>query len=180
MALLDILHHPDPRLRKKAAPVAAVDDTIRQLSDDMLETMYSARGIGLAATQVNVQQRVVVIDLSEDNNQPLVLINPEILHKEGSIEYEEGCLSVPEYYEKVTRAERIRFAALNRAGERYEMDADGLLAVCVQHELDHLEGKLFVDYLSALKQQRVRKKLEKMARQQPTPRAETPAQANAE
>lgn len=180
MALLDILHHPDPRLRKKAVAVAVVDDEIRQLTDDMLETMYSARGIGLAATQVNVQQRIVVIDLSEDSTQPLVLINPEIVHKEGSIEYEEGCLSVPEYYEKVTRAECIRFTALDRAGERYEMEADGLLAVCVQHELDHLEGKLFVDYLSTLKQQRVRKKLEKMARQQAAQRTESPAQVGAE
>ncbi len=166
MALLDILHHPDPRLRKKAAPVETVDDSIRQLVDDMLETMYAARGIGLAATQVNVHKRVVVMDLSEAKDQALVLINPEILHKEGKVESEEGCLSVPDYYEKVTRAERIRFAALNRDAERFEMEADGLLAVCIQHELDHLVGKLFVDYLSALKQQRVRKKMEKMARQQ--------------
>ncbi|MEZ5537241.1 MAG: peptide deformylase [Thiolinea sp.] len=166
MALLEILHHPDPRLRKKAAPVQAVDEQIQQLVEDMLETMYYAHGIGLAATQVNVHQRVVVIDLSEDKNEPMCFINAEILSKEGSVEHEEGCLSVPEYYEKVTRAERIRVRALDRKGEAFEMDADGLLAICIQHELDHLEGKLFVDYLSSFKQQRVRKKLEKMKRQQ--------------
>lgn len=166
MALLEILHHPDPRLRKKAAPVTEVGGSIKQLVDDMFETMYDARGIGLAATQVNVHQRVVVIDLSEDKSEPQCFINAEILSKEGSVEHEEGCLSVPEYYEKVTRAERIRIRALDRNGERFEMDADGLLAICIQHELDHLDGKLFVDYLSALKQQRVRKKLEKLKRQQ--------------
>lgn len=167
MALLEILHHPDPRLRKKATAVEGVDDQVRQLLDDMLETMYSAKGIGLAATQINVQKRVVVIDLSEEKNQPLVLINAEILEKSGEVEYEEGCLSVPEYYDKVTRAEKIKVRALNRDGETFELETDGLLAICIQHELDHLEGKLFVDYLSTLKQQRVRKKLEKQARQQP-------------
>jgi peptide deformylase len=166
MALLEILHHPDPRLRKKAADVAAVDEQIKQLVADMFETMYEARGIGLAATQINFHQRVVVIDLSEDKTEPLCFINAEILSKEGSVEHEEGCLSVPDYYEKVTRAERIRVKALDRNGEPFEMDADGLLAICIQHELDHLEGKLFVDYLSNLKQQRVRKKLEKLKRQQ--------------
>lgn len=166
MALLEILHHPDIRLRKKAAPVTAVDETIRQLVDDMFETMYDAHGIGLAATQINVHQRVVVIDLSEEKDEPLCFINAEILSKEGSVEHEEGCLSVPEYYEKVTRAEKIRVKALDKEGNSFEMDADGLLAICVQHELDHLDGKLFVDYLSSLKQQRVRKKLEKLKRQQ--------------
>ncbi|MEZ5479842.1 MAG: peptide deformylase [Thiolinea sp.] len=167
MAVLEILHHPDSRLRKKAAPVVAVDDPIRQLVDDMLETMYDAKGIGLAATQVNEHQQVIVIDLSEEKNEPLCLINAEILEKSGSIEHEEGCLSVPDYYERVTRAEHIRVRALDRDGQTFEMDADGLLAVCIQHEMDHLEGKLFVDYLSTLKQQRVRKKLEKLKRQQP-------------
>lgn len=176
MALLEILHHPDPRLRKKAAPVAAVDATVTQLVDDMFETMYNARGIGLAATQINVHQRVVVIDLSEENNEPLCFINAEILSKEGEVVHEEGCLSVPDYYEKVTRAEKIRVKALDKEGTEFEMDADGLLAICIQHELDHLDGKLFVDYLSSLKQQRVRKKLEKLKRQQ----AEAPSKANAE
>ena len=166
MALLEILHHPDVRLRKKAVPVKQVDERITQLVDDMFETMYDARGIGLAATQINVHERVVVIDLSEEKDEPLCFINAEIVSKEGKIEHEEGCLSVPEYYEKVERAERIRVKALNREGEAFEMDADGLLAVCIQHELDHLDGKLFVDYLSSLKQQRVRKKLEKMKKQQ--------------
>ena len=166
MALLEILHHPDPRLRKKATPVETVDEKTAQLVDDMLETMYAANGIGLAATQVNVHRRVVVIDLSEEKNEPLCLINAEILSKEGTMEHEEGCLSVPEYYEKVTRAECIRVRALDKQGESYEMDAEGLLAVCIQHELDHLDGKLFVDYLSSLKQKRVRKKLEKMKKQQ--------------
>ena len=166
MALLEILHHPDARLRKKAVPVQQVDERITQLVDDMFETMYDARGIGLAATQINVHERVVVIDLSEEKDDPLCFINAEILSKEGKIEHEEGCLSVPEYYEKVERAERIRVKALDREGKEFEMDADGLLAVCIQHELDHLDGKLFVDYLSSLKQQRVRKKLEKMKKQQ--------------
>ena len=165
MALLEILHHPDARLRKKAVPVQQVDERIAQLVDDMFETMYDAKGIGLAATQINVHERVVVIDLSEEKDEALCFINAEILSKEGKMEHEEGCLSVPEYYEKVERAERIRVRALNRQGEEFEMDADGLLAVCIQHELDHLDGKLFVDYLSSLKQQRVRKKLEKMKRQ---------------
>lgn len=168
MAILEILHHPDPRLRKKASPVAVVDEKTRELMDNMLETMYAAKGIGLAATQVNIQQRVVVIDLSEEKNEPLYLVNAEILHKEGQIEHEEGCLSVPEYYEKVTRAERVKVRALGRDGQSFELEADGLLAVCIQHELDHLDGKLFVDYLSQLKQQRVRKKMEKLSRQPPT------------
>ena len=157
MAKLEILHHPDPRLRKKAAPVAHVDDTIRHIVESMFETMYANQGIGLAATQVNIHQRIITLDISENKDAPLCLINPEILHKEGQIEHEEGCLSVPDYYEKVTRAERIRVRALTPAGDVFEQDADELLAICIQHEMDHLEGKLFVDYLSTLKQQRARK-----------------------
>lgn len=171
MAILDILHFPDPRLRNKAKPVAQVDDSIRRLIDDMLETMYQAPGIGLAATQVNVAKRVVVIDLSEEKNQPLCLVNPEIIEKDGEEQMEEGCLSVPGVYEMVKRANLIRVRALGRDGAAFEMEAEGLLAVCMQHELDHLEGKLFVDYLSSLKRQRIRKKLEKESRQQDTPGA---------
>lgn len=171
MAILDILHFPDPRLRNKAKPVALVDDSIRRLIDDMLETMYQAPGIGLAATQVNVAKRVVVIDLSEEKDQPLCLINPEILEKDGEEQKEEGCLSVPGVYETVKRANHIRLRALGRDGIPFEMEADDLLAVCIQHELDHLEGKLFVDYLSSLKRQRIRKKLEKESRQQDAPQA---------
>jgi peptide deformylase len=164
MAILDILHFPDPRLRTKAKPVAVVDDAVRRLIDDMFETMYEAPGIGLAAIQVNVPQRVIVVDISEDRSTPLALVNPEILTKEGVEEMDEGCLSVPGIYDKVQRAERIRFRALDRNGEPLERDADGLLAVCIQHEIDHLDGKLFVDYLSNLKRQRIRKKLEKEQR----------------
>jgi len=164
MATLEILHFPDPRLRTRAAPVALVDNQLRTLVDDMLETMYAAPGIGLAATQVNVHKRVVVIDLSKEQNQRLVLINPEITDKQGVEEMEEGCLSVPGVYERVERADRIRVRALNREGQVFELDADGLLAVCIQHEIDHLDGKLFVDYLSQLKRQRIRKKLEKQRR----------------
>jgi peptide deformylase len=173
MAILDILHFPDPRLRNKAKPVAQVDDAIRRLLDDMLETMYQAPGIGLAATQVNVAQRVVVIDISEDKNEPLCLINPEILEKQGVEEMEEGCLSVPGVFEPVSRANQIRVRALDREGNTFEMEAEGLLAVCIQHELDHLEGKLFVDYLSSLKRQRIRKKLEKESRQPAAPATDT-------
>lgn len=169
MAILDILHFPDPRLRNRAKAVSVVDETIGRLIDDMLETMYQAPGIGLAATQVNVAKRVVVIDISEEKNQPLCLINPEILEKEGVEQMEEGCLSVPGIYELVTRANQIRLRALDRAGKPFEMAAEGLLAVCIQHELDHLEGKLFVDYLSSLKRQRIRKRLEKEGRQQDEP-----------
>lgn len=161
MALLEILEYPDPRLRTVAAPVTVVDETVRKLVDDMLETMYAAPGIGLAATQVDVHQRVLVLDISEDRSDPLVLINPEILEQSGVIKNDEGCLSVPEIYEAVERAERIRVKAMNRAGETVEMEAEGLLAVCIQHEMDHLEGKLFVDYLSAIKRQRLKKKLAK-------------------
>jgi peptide deformylase len=165
MAILDILHFPDPRLRNKAKPVTQVDDRVRKLVDDMFETMYQAPGIGLAAIQVNAPLRVITIDISEERDQPLALINPEILEKDGIEEMDEGCLSVPGVYEKVRRADHIRFRALNRDGEPFEMEAEGLLAVCVQHEIDHLDGKLFVDYLSSLKRQRIRKKLEKEARQ---------------
>ena len=165
MALLDILHFPDPRLRNRARPVPQVDESVRRLVDDMFETMYQAPGIGLAATQVNDSRRVVVIDVSEDRSEPLCLINPEILAKEGVEEMDEGCLSVPGIYEKVTRANQIMVRALDRNGETLEFEAEGLVAVCIQHELDHLDGKLFIDYLSKLKRQRIRKKLEKESRQ---------------
>jgi len=161
VSLLNILEFPDQRLRKKAAPVAEVNSDIRRLVDDMFETMYEARGVGLAATQVNVQQRVIVMDTSEEKDTPVCYINPEIIAKEGVEESEEGCLSVPGFFEKVKRAERITVKALNRDGETFELEADDLLAVCIQHEIDHLEGKLFVDYLSPLKRQRIKKKLEK-------------------
>lgn len=161
MALLNILHFPDPRLRTKAQPVHAVDDAIRRQIRDMFETMYTAPGIGLAATQVDFHQRIIVIDVSEDKSQPLTLINPELLSQEGEQQYDEGCLSVPGFYEPVDRAAKIRIRALNEQGETFEMDAEGLLAVCIQHEMDHLEGKLFVDYLSEMKRQRIRKKLVK-------------------
>ncbi|MGD8998914.1 MAG: peptide deformylase [Granulosicoccaceae bacterium] len=161
MAKLDILHYPDPRLRTAARPVAEVDDRIRQLVADMLETMYAAPGIGLAATQVNVHERVLVLDISEDRSAPRVFINPEIIAAEGHEVMEEGCLSVPGVYDNVERADRIRVRALNEHGETFELDADGLLAVCIQHEIDHLDGKVFVDYLSPLKQQRIIKKLQK-------------------
>jgi peptide deformylase len=162
MSQLTILHFPDPRLRQVAAPVAEVNDEIRTLIDDMLETMYEAPGIGLAAVQVNVLQRVIVIDISEDKSDPRVLINPEILDRSGTEKMEEGCLSVPGIYEPVTRAEWIRVRYLDREGATVEEEIDGLLAVCIQHEMDHLEGKLFVDYLSELKRNRIRKKLEKL------------------
>ncbi|PHS71602.1 MAG: peptide deformylase [Methylophaga sp.] len=166
MALLNILHFPDPRLRKKAKPITKVTDDIQKLADDMLETMYDAPGIGLAANQVNVQKRIIVLDISEDKDQPLILINPEILVREGERESEEGCLSVPEAYELVTRADKVRITALNANGNTIEFDADDLLATCIQHEIDHLDGKLFVDYLSNLKRQRIRKRLEKQQKQQ--------------
>jgi len=161
MALLDILTFPDARLRRTAEPVEQVNDEIRGLIDDMLETMYAAPGIGLAAIQVNVPQRVIVIDISEAHDSPLCLVNPEILDRQGDEEMDEGCLSVPGFFETVRRAERIRVRALDRDGEPFELDADGLLAVCIQHEIDHLDGRLFVDHISSLKRQRIRKKLEK-------------------
>ena len=166
MALLPILRYPDPRLHTVAKPVEAVDDRIRQLVRDMAETMYDAPGVGLAATQVDVHERVIVIDVSEEGNELRVFINPEILEKSDEIQvYEEGCLSVPGVYDKVERAARIRVRALNEKGESYEFDAEGLLAVCVQHEMDHLMGKVFVEYLSPLKQNRIRTKLRKQERE---------------
>ncbi|HEX2668226.1 MAG TPA: peptide deformylase [Gammaproteobacteria bacterium] len=165
MALLDILHFPDPRLRIKAQPVAEVTDRHRRLIADMLETMYAAPGIGLAAVQVGVGERVIVVDVSDNSDQPLAFINPEILSKEGTEVMQEGCLSVPGVYEDVERAERIRVRARDRDGRPMEFDADGLLAVCIQHEIDHLDGKLFVDYLSDLKRQRIRKRIEKEERE---------------
>ena len=168
MAQLQILEFPDPRLRTRAQPVTEVDAALRTLIDDMFETMYAAPGIGLAATQVNVAKRLLVIDLSERHDQPLVLINPEVLAREGVEETEEGCLSVPGYFEKVTRAEKIRVRALDRDGKPLDFEADGLLAVCIQHEIDHLDGKLFVDYLSELKRTRIRKKLEKERKERGT------------
>jgi peptide deformylase len=164
MARLNILHFPDPRLRKRALPVETVDESVRSLVNDMLETMYAAPGIGLAATQVNVQKRIVVMDVSEEKNQPLAFINPMILERTGETETDEGCLSVPGFYDTVRRAERVRVSALDRDGEPFELDASGLLAVCIQHEIDHLDGKLFVDYLSMLKRDRIRRKLEKQSR----------------
>lgn len=168
MTQLQILEFPDPRLRTRAQPVTEVDAALRTLIDDMFETMYAAPGIGLAATQVNVAKRLLVMDLSERHDQPLVLINPEVLAREGVEETEEGCLSVPGYFEKVTRAEKIRVRALDRNGEPLDFEADGLLAVCIQHEIDHLDGKLFVDYLSELKRTRIRKKLEKERKERGT------------
>ena len=163
MALLPILHYPDARLHKKAKPVAVVDDRIRRIVRDMAETMYAAPGIGLAATQVDIHERIVVIDVSENNDDLLVLINPVITWKSEETQvYEEGCLSVPGIYDEVKRAARIKVEATNEQGERYEFDAEGILAVCVQHELDHLEGKVFVEYLSPLKQSRIKTKLRKL------------------
>ncbi len=161
MPKLEILHFPDERLRTRAKPVENIDDSIRQLVDDMFETMYDAPGIGLAATQVNVHKRVIVIDVSHEKNEPLCLINPEIIAKDGIEEREEGCLSVPGIYETVVRADHIKVRALDRDGNPFELETGDLLAVCIQHEMDHLEGKLFVDYLSALKRNRIKKKLEK-------------------
>lgn len=165
MAKLPILEFPDPRLRTVAKPVAQVDDAVRRLVDDMFETMYDAPGIGLAATQVDVHLRLLVLDVSEDKNRPMVFINPEIIESEGSQVYQEGCLSVPGIYADVKRADRVRVRALDREGKAFEVDAGGLLAVCVQHEMDHLAGKVFVDYLSPLKREQVRKKLAKQHRE---------------
>jgi len=161
MSKLEILSFPDDRLRTKAKKVLQVNNKVRQLIDDMFETMYDAPGIGLAATQVDVHQRIVVIDVSKEKDQPLCLINPEIIEKDGEEECEEGCLSVPGIYDTVQRAEHIKVRALDRDGNAFELETGDLLAVCIQHELDHLKGKLFVDYLSPLKRQRIRKKLEK-------------------
>ena len=164
MARLNILEYPDPRLHKIAAPVAVVNGEIRQLLNDMAETMYAAPGVGLAATQVDVHKRVIVIDVSETKNELITLINPEIVASEGEEENEEGCLSVPGYYDRVRRAARIRVRALGADGLQFERDADGLLAVCIQHEMDHLIGKVFVEYLSPLKQQRLKSKARKRQR----------------
>ena len=167
MALLDILEFPDPRLRTKARPVAPeqIDDAFRALVDDMLETMYAAPGIGLAATQVDVHQRFMVIDVSEDKNQPLLFVNPEILDRQGSQVYQEGCLSVPGIFADVERADQITVRALDRDGQPFEITTDGLLAVCIQHEIDHLDGKVFIDYLSPLRREMVRKRLAKAQRE---------------
>ena len=165
MAVLTILEYPDPRLRTRAKPVAAVDARVRQLIEDMFETMYGAPGVGLAATQVDVHERVLVLDVSQERNEPLALVNPEILTRDGVAEGEEGCLSVPGIFDLVDRAARITVRALDGDGKPFELAAEGLLAVCIQHEMDHLEGKLFVDYLSELKRTRIRKKLEKERRE---------------
>ena len=166
MAILEILEYPDPRLRTIAKPVNEVNEQIRTLIDDMFETMYDAPGIGLAATQVNHHIQLIVMDLSEDRSEPRVFINPEITILEGEPEkMQEGCLSVPGFYEDVERIEHVLIKALDRNGDAFELEATGLLAVCIQHEMDHLNGKLFVDYLSALKRNRIKKKLEKVHRQ---------------
>lgn len=165
MAILSILHYPDKRLRTVAKPVVTVDDSIKQLVADMFETMYAAPGIGLAATQVDRHQQVIVIDISEDKDQPLCLINPEIIAEEGRESCDEGCLSVPDIYETVERSEKITVKALDQNGDEYSLQADELLAVCIQHEMDHLKGKLFVDYLSPLKMQRIKKRLLKAQRE---------------
>jgi peptide deformylase len=164
MAIRTILHYPDPRLRQVAHPVTTVNDEIRQLVDDMAETMYAAPGIGLAAVQINVAQRVVVIDVSEGRNALQVFINPQIIERDGKQVFEEGCLSVPGVFAEVERARHIRVRALDRNGQPFELEAEALLATCIQHELDHLDGKVFVDYLSRLKQTRIRKKIEKQER----------------
>jgi peptide deformylase len=164
MAILDVLRFPDEKLRTVAKKIEKIDKSITSLISDMFDTMRDENGIGLAATQVNVHKRLVVMDVSENQDEPLVFINPEITHKEGKTISEEGCLSVPNNYAQVERAEKITVTALDKAGEPFTLDADGLLAICIQHELDHLKGKLFVDYLSPLKRQRIKTKLEKEAR----------------
>ncbi|WP_308825243.1 peptide deformylase [Sodalis praecaptivus] len=164
MSLLQVLHYPDERLRKVAKPVADVNDAIRRIVDDMFETMYAEEGIGLAATQVDIHQRIIVIDVSENRDQRLVLINPELLEKSGETGIDEGCLSIPDQRGFVPRAEKVKVRALDRDGNSFELEADDLLAICIQHEMDHLVGKLFVDYLSPLKRQRIRQKMEKLAR----------------
>lgn len=166
MPILEIIEFPDTRLRTKAKPVNQVTDLHRQLAEDMIETMYEAPGIGLAATQVNVHERVIVVDVSEEQNAPVVFINPEFEILGEDIEYQEGCLSVPGFYETIVRSDKIRVKALDEMGEPFELIAEGLFAICIQHECDHLEGKLFVDYLSSLKRNRIKKKLEKIHREQ--------------
>ena len=166
MAVLDILHHPDPRLRNVAAPVDTVDDTVRELADDLLQTMYSGGGIGLAAVQAGIARRVIVVDVSRERNAPLALINPRVAQThEEEAEFEEGCLSVPGVYETVSRPTRVRVEALDRDGRAVSIEAEGTLAACLQHEIDHLDGRLFVDYLSRLKQQRIRKRAIKQQRE---------------
>lgn len=174
MARLEILEFPDPRLRTRAQPVELFDAALGRLVDDMLETMYAAPGIGLAATQVNVHRRLIVIDISENKSRPMVFINPQILSRDGVEVSEEGCLSVPQIFEEVERAARIRVRAQDRDGKVFEAELDGLLAVCLQHEMDHLEGKLFVDYLSSLKRDRIRRKLEKNRREHAAAPPRTP------
>lgn len=164
MSVLQILHFPDERLRITAKPVKVVDAKIQQIVDDMFETMYAEEGIGLAATQVDIHQRIIVIDVSENRDERLVLINPELLEKSGETGIEEGCLSIPDQRALVPRAEKVKISALDREGKSFELEADDLLAICIQHEMDHLVGKLFVDYLSPLKRQRIRQKMEKMAK----------------
>ncbi len=166
MAILEVLHFPDERLRNKALPVMEIDSDIKKTATDMLETMYSENGIGLAAIQVNIKKRIVVIDLSEERNDPLILINPEIIKLEGKETMREGCLSVPEYFDVVERAETIEFSYKSLENEVITSKTDGLLAVCIQHEIDHLDGKLFIDYLSPLKRQRLKKKIEKLEKQE--------------
>lgn len=166
MAQLPILEYPDPRLRIRAEPVTEFDAELRQLAADLLETMYAAPGIGLAATQVDVHKRILVVDVSEERNEPLCLVNPQIVRAEGQVSYEEGCLSVPDVFEPVDRAERIEVSAFDENGERIQIEVEGLLAICIQHEIDHLDGKLFVDYLSALKRERLKKKSLKKAKRQ--------------
>ncbi len=165
MAILPIVHYPDPRLHKIAAPVTAVDESIRKLAQDMAETMYSAPGVGLAATQVDVHKQVIVIDISETHDQLLVLINPKILDSRGQADCEEGCLSVPGIFEKVRRAEWVKVQALGIDGNPFRVESEGLLSVCIQHEMDHLKGRVFVEYLSKLKQKRIVAKLKKQQRQ---------------
>ena len=165
MVKLDVLLHPDPRLRNAAAPVAAVDDAVRRLIDDLLQTMYSARGIGLAAVQVGVARRIVVADVSSERNSPVALVNPRVTERHGEAEFEEGCLSVPGVFETVSRSARVRVEGLDREGAAVTVDAEGVLAACLQHEIDHLDGRLFVDYLSRLKQQRIRKRAARRQRE---------------
>ena len=171
MSILDVLHFPDPRLRTVAKAVEVVDDSIRRIVDDMFATMYDAPGVGLAATQVNIHQRIVVMDVSEKKDEPLCLINPEIIESEGEQEGDEGCLSVPEQFETIQRAEFVKIRFQDREGKWSELGAHEMLAVCVQHEIDHLNGKLFIDYLSPLKRNRIRKKLEKAAKQEQSARS---------
>ena len=178
MALLTILEYPDPRLRTRAAPVTQFDDALQRRIDDMFETMYAAPGIGLAASQIDWHHRLIVIDVSEDRSEPLVFINPEILKSQGKVKTEEGCLSVPAIFDDVQRAEQVRVRALDRTGAAFERDFEGLLAVCIQHEMDHLDGKLFVDYLSDLKRDRIRKKLDKERKERAARRAADAAQGH--